>query len=57
MDERLRNEIHELHCYWSDVVNYPENRRPNDIIVQLKEKLQKLEDKLYALKYKVIHRH
>lgn len=56
MDENIKKEIHELHCYWSDVLNYPSDRRPDDIIVDIKKKLHKLENKLYSIKYKTINR-
>jgi len=49
--ENLEKDIYELHCYWSDVVNYPPNRQPDKIIVDIKKKLKQLEDKLHSIKY------
>ena len=57
MDQSIKKQIYELHCYWSDVVNYTSDRRPDTIIVDIKKKLQELEVKLYSMKYKTINRH
>jgi len=49
--DKLEKEIYELHCYWSDVVNYPPNRKPDKIIVDIKKKLKQIEHELYSIKY------
>jgi len=54
MDAKIKQEIYELHVYWSQVVHYAPDQRPNDIVVLLKKKIQHLEDKLYSIKYKRI---
>lgn len=57
MDQSIKKQIYELHCYWSDVVNYTSDRHPDAIIVDIKKKLHELEVKLYSMKYKTINRH
>ena len=52
--EEIHKHLYELHCYWTDVINYDPKRNPDRIIVSIKEQIRELEKQLYNIEYKKI---